>query len=147
MKIRLAVHGPDSAVAFRSLYRWLRRDGEGLRAAGIAMGEPGAPPGPGEMGGTFEVVQFVFDTVFQSSALALAIASWRGTHSTARSAVTIEGNGRRITLDSAQLLDAESVQRAIRETLGEPHGGARGEEAARGAADGGEDVPSAGDAA
>ena len=117
MNVQMIVEGPRNTVEFRSLYRWLRNEGEELRAAGITMGAPGSPPGPHEMGGAFEIVQFAFDTVAQYGALALAIVSWRKAHAP-RSALIFERNGVRVSLEEAQLLEEESVRRALQEVLG-----------------------------
>ncbi|MES4905395.1 MULTISPECIES: hypothetical protein [unclassified Streptomyces] len=117
MNLRIVMHGPHSGVEFRSLYKWLRRHSEELRAAGIELGEPGSPPGPEEMGGAFEVVQLVVDAVPAYGTLALAFAAWRGNH-TPRSAVTFERDGLKVTFDSADSLTEESVRLALRELLG-----------------------------
>lgn len=117
VQIRMLVHGPESDVEFRSLYRWLqRREGESLREAGITMSEPGSPPEQDEMGGAFEVVQFVFEAVAQYGTLAVAIATWRRAHAP-RSAVVFEREGVKISLDQARLLEEEAVRQALRELL------------------------------
>ncbi|MGW3566164.1 effector-associated constant component EACC1 [Streptomyces sp. NPDC000941] len=117
MNLRIVMHGPHSGVEFRSLYKWLSRHGEELRAAGIRMGEPGTPPGPEEMGGTFEVVQFVVNALPAYGALAVAVAAWRADHEP-RSGVTFERDGLKVSFDSAQSLSEESVRQALRELLG-----------------------------
>lgn len=127
MQIRLLVHGPGSDVEFRSLYRWLRhQEGGTLREAGITMSEPGSLPARDEMGGAFEVVQFVFENAPQYGALAVAIASWRRAHAP-RSAMTFERDGLRISLDEARLLEEEGVRKALRDLLGSPGQGEPGE--------------------
>lgn len=112
------MHGPHSGVEFRSFYKWLRRRGEELRAAGVELGEPGSPPGPGEMGGTAEVVQLVVEALPAYGALAVAIAAWRDNH-LPRSAVTFERDGVKVSFDSAESLSEESVRQALRELLGD----------------------------
>ncbi|MGO4756611.1 hypothetical protein AB4212_49790 [Streptomyces sp. 2MCAF27] len=118
MNLRIVMHGPHSGVEFRSLYKWLSRHGEELRAAGIRMGEPGTPPGPEEMGGTFEVVQFVVNALPAYGALAVAVAAWRDNHMP-RSAVTFERDGLKVAFDHAESLNEESVRQALRELLGD----------------------------
>jgi hypothetical protein len=116
----MRVNGPQGDVEFRSLYRWLQRqEGERLRQAGITMSEPGSPPEHDEMGGAFEVVKFVFETVAQYGALAVAIAAWRRNHAP-RSAVVFEREGVRISLDQARLLEEAAVRQALRELLDVP---------------------------
>jgi len=148
--VRMSVQGPHSAVEFRSLYRWLRHEGGELRAAGIRMGDPGSLPGPGEMGGTLEVVQFAFEAVAQYGALAVAIASWRKAHEP-RSALVFERNGLKVSLDEAQLLEDESVRRVLQELMAaQVREDERGEDSRDGEVDQsepGDDGESTGDAA
>ncbi|WP_159942106.1 MULTISPECIES: hypothetical protein [unclassified Nocardiopsis] len=118
MNVLLSVHGPNSDAEFRSLYQWLRGEERELRSGGITMVRGGGrPEEPGTMGGAFEVVQFLFEMGAQYGALALAIASWRQAHP-ARSSITLERDGLRITLTNVEIEDVAVVLRALEELGG-----------------------------
>lgn len=113
LDMQMFVHGPDSDLEIRSLHNWLLGEGKVLRTAGIEVGELGSGPDLNEMGGVFEIVQFVIDSTAQLGALAVSIAAWREARG-ARCSVTFERNGVRVTLTGADLDDEETVRRALK---------------------------------
>lgn len=112
MHFDMSVHGSQSDLELRSLRRWLLRRRPELAAAGITVDETGPPAGDDEMGGVFEVVQFAVGTSAELAALALALVTWRQGHG-ARSSVTFERDGLRITLTGTDLDNEHTVQRAL----------------------------------
>ncbi|KAF4406855.1 MULTISPECIES: hypothetical protein [Streptomyces] len=115
MRIQLSLNGARSDVELRSLYRWLRAEGRQLDSAGVTVRAPGAGPGgPHEMGGAFEVVEFVVGTATQLGSLAVAVAAWRAAHHS-RSSVTFEHGGTKVTLSGADLDNARAVLSALEE--------------------------------
>ncbi|WP_217198290.1 effector-associated constant component EACC1 [Streptomyces buecherae] len=120
MNIQLRVHDPSDDNDPHSLYQWLGDAAPRLRADGVHLRRLGAAPRPGEMGGAFDVIQFVFDSSVQLGALAVAIATWRAAHATrGESSLTVERDGRRVTLTGVDVSDPDAVRRALEELLRE----------------------------
>ncbi|MFE6778228.1 hypothetical protein [Streptomyces sp. NPDC057702] len=120
MNIQLRVDNPGDDHDHHSLYQWLGEATPRLRADGVTLLRPGADPRPGEMGGAFDVIRFVFDSSVQLGALAVAIATWRAAHAArAGSSLTVERDGRRVTLTGVDVSDPDAVRRALEELLRE----------------------------
>jgi hypothetical protein len=93
--------GSEAEEELGSLYAWLHDDEDIRRHARISLAL--AEPGPSDMGATFEVIQLVVDSGFQTLSLALAYASWRASRPSRRNRVTIDCDGSKITLDDDEL--------------------------------------------
>ncbi|MBO2454380.1 hypothetical protein J4573_45345 [Actinomadura barringtoniae] len=88
MKLIIRVEGADTEAELNSLYRWLRDEDE-LR--GVArLNLVNAPPVAGEMGGTLEAIQAVFDSGMEAGSLAVALISWLESRRHRRSAQPAE---------------------------------------------------------
>lgn len=110
MEINIRAAGPGADEELGSLYSWLREDPEIYHYARMSL-EP-AEPGPSELGATFEVIQLIVDSGFQTLNLALAYATWRATR-TRHPEITIERDGIKVTLDDANSHAVEEIVRAL----------------------------------
>jgi hypothetical protein len=107
MTIRISCDGEASVRDLQSLGDWLRNEPAIRQHAKITF--ESAPPAPGRMGTTFEVVQLAVDSAFQLASLAIAISSWRRSRA---ASPTIVVNGT-VVLESTKI-DPEQISRELR---------------------------------
>ncbi|MER6315052.1 hypothetical protein ABT237_14930 [Streptomyces sp. NPDC001581] len=111
--MRISMVGQGAEEELRSLRSWLLETPEIRRHARISWATE--TPKQGEMGGgTIETLQLVTDNFWQIATFSLAYATWRKTR-TRNTSVTIEYNGRRMTIEGH---DNHTVERIAQE-LGE----------------------------
>ncbi len=110
MSIQIRMTGPDAGRELESLYAWLQEEPDIRHHSRISL--MSAEPTASDMGATFDVIQLIVDSGFQSLNLALAYASWRATRPR-RAQVTIEQDGAKVTLDDADLGTIQAIVRAI----------------------------------
>ncbi|WP_234316366.1 MULTISPECIES: hypothetical protein [unclassified Streptomyces] len=109
--MRISMTGSHAEEELRSLRAWLLESPEIRQRAQISWET--SPPKPGEMGGTtFEVLQLVTDNLWQTGTFALAYATWRKTR-TRNHSVTIEYNGRQVTIEGDDSAAVERIAQAF----------------------------------
>lgn len=111
--------GEDHEDDLRSLLRWVRADEgvEGVAAAGGLDGGRivGAPPGPGEMGLGFDVLQFAVGSGISLGALAVSVAQWLDARAerSRRRVVVLRRGGTEIELPAGADADPAALARLL----------------------------------
>ncbi|MEU5164372.1 hypothetical protein AB0G74_32795 [Streptomyces sp. NPDC020875] len=94
------------------LFRWLSMDPDLKTTARLTL-RP-APPGPGEMGGAFEIVSAVLGHTLALSGLVVAVANWRATRGGDRApGVRIERGGVVVEVRDGSPETVERITRAL----------------------------------
>ncbi|MFJ2058039.1 hypothetical protein ACIOMM_19090 [Streptomyces sp. NPDC087908] len=109
--MRISMVGEGSEAELRSLRLWLLESPEIRRHAKISW--ESNEPKAGEMGtGAIEAIQLVTDNLWQLSTFVLGFAAWRNTR-TRNTAITIEHDGQRVTIEGADDASIERITRAL----------------------------------
>ncbi|MET8504136.1 hypothetical protein ABZV60_05735 [Streptomyces sp. NPDC004787] len=109
--MRISMVGEGAEAELRSLRAWLLESPEIRQHAKISW-ESDAPK-VGEMGaGAIEALQLITDNFWQLSTFALSYAAWRKTR-TRNTAVTIEYNGQRVTIEGGNDASIERITQAL----------------------------------
>ncbi|MFI6514963.1 hypothetical protein ACIBF1_05300 [Spirillospora sp. NPDC050679] len=110
MAIHIRLNGPAADDDLHSLYDWFHTDPAVRQNARMSL--QSAPPAPGEMGTTLDVIQLLVSSGFSAASLVVSIRAWLDTRSS-QPDVTIERNGTKISLTDAS---TEQISKII-ETL------------------------------
>jgi hypothetical protein len=111
--MRISMAGQGAEEELRSLRSWLMESPEIRRHARISW-EAEAPK-QGEMGGgTIETLKLITDNFWQIATFSLSFAAWRRTR-TRNPSVTIEHNGRRVTIEGHDSGTVERIVQALSE--------------------------------
>jgi Effector Associated Constant Component 1 len=113
VQVKIVVQGENGDHFLTSLYRWLAEDPEVTRDAAILP--VATPPGAGEMGGAFEVINAVLTHAIALSGLAVSCAAWRASHPHAP-VIRIERDGVTVTVEDGS---PDTIRRVI-DALGSP---------------------------
>ncbi|MEW2509774.1 hypothetical protein [Streptomyces sp. NPDC046870] len=105
--------GPGADEELRSFRSWLLETPEIRQHAKISWVT--TEPRPGEMGaGTLDTLQLVTDNFWQITTFSLSYLAWRKTRKRP-SQVTIEHNGKVVTLEGGDSATVEGIMRALTE--------------------------------
>ncbi|MFF7259764.1 hypothetical protein ACFZCL_05635 [Streptomyces sp. NPDC008159] len=106
--MRISMEGPSADDELRSLRSWLLDTPEMRQHAKIQW--ESASPNASEMGGgALDTLQLVTDNFWQIATFSLTYATWKKTR-TRSPRVTIEYNGRTVTVEGD---DSETVERIV----------------------------------
>ncbi|MFF0117340.1 effector-associated constant component EACC1 [Streptomyces prasinus] len=109
--MRISMVGPGADEELRSFRSWLLDTPEIRQHAKISWQT--TEPQPGDMGaGALDTLQLITDNFWQIATFSLSYVAWRKTR--ARSPrVTIEHNGRVVTIESDDSASVERITRAL----------------------------------
>ncbi|MFF5551546.1 effector-associated constant component EACC1 [Streptomyces olivaceoviridis] len=113
MQVKIVVESEDGDGSLTSLYRWLAEDPEVTRDASVLP--VATPPGAGEMGGAFEVINAVLTHAIALGGLAVSCAAWRASRTHAP-VIRIERDGVTVTVEN----DSPDTVRRVIDALGDP---------------------------
>ncbi len=113
VQVKIVVQGESGDQSLTSLYRWLAEDPEVTRDA--AIHPVATPPGAGEMGGAFEVINAAFTHAIALGGLVVSCAAWRASrpHSPV---IRIERDGVTVIVEDGS---PDTVRRVV-DALGSP---------------------------
>jgi hypothetical protein len=107
VQVKIVVQGEHDDQSLTSLYRWLAEDREVARDAAITP--VATPPGRGEMGGAFEVINVVLSQAIALGGLLVSCATWRASRPRAP-VVRIERDGVTVTVEDGS---PDTVRRVL----------------------------------
>ncbi|WP_411148382.1 effector-associated constant component EACC1 [Streptomyces sp. A30] len=111
--MRISMVGPGADEELRSFRSWLLESPEIRQHAKISWET--AKPGPGEMGaGALDTLQLITDNFWQVATFSLSYIAWRNTRKKSPR-VTIEHNGKIVTIEGGDSATVEGITRALTE--------------------------------